>query len=97
MCESTPDIVIVEGVRPNEHETGMVAKRMARLRSKVTVHIVEVGYAADEKWSELAREKEETYGPLMRALKNAGWKATMRTVIVGATGYMYEHVEEVLE
>jgi hypothetical protein len=86
----TPDIVVLQGVRPSREST-------AHPRRKVVVHILEVGYAGDAGWRDRHKEKKEKYEPLTKAMHEAGWRVELHVMILGATGMVYEHNDRVLE
>ena len=91
----TPDIVVVEGVRPTAGSRLGTTLTDTR-RRKATVHILEVAYAGDTEWARKQEDKLTKYTDLRRALDDAGWKVEFRTFVVGATGVVYEHNDDVL-
>ena len=54
---------------------------------------MEVGYTADGKGGRKVNAKETYYEPLMLALRRAGWKATLHTMVLGSTGVVYKQNE----
>ena len=91
-----PDIVIVKGVRPGhglemDHWAGVARP------DKLEVQILEVGYARDDDWQKTVRRKTRKYKALVTLLRERGWTVDFRTLVLGATGVVYEHTEDVLE
>ena len=91
-----PDIVIISGVRPTHGEGIDHWTQVPRAR-KVKVKILEVGYACDDGWEARTKEKEQKYLALVTLLGERGWDVEFRTLVLGASGVVYEHTLDILE
>ena len=69
----TPDIVMIEKKRNRGNLGGIL-------------RIIEVTYGWDPSWEKKVELKVRKYGPLVEALREAGWVVHFYVVVVGVTG-----------
>ena len=70
-----PDIVMIE-----RNTSGK------KIRTKGTIHIIEVGYCWDPSWIAKQQEKEEAYAEVIDNLRESGWTVEFTVLPVGAMG-----------
>jgi hypothetical protein len=95
-----PDILIIEGLK-NEDVEGfqeMGSYRATAMR-QYTVHVIEVGYAANTRYLQKLQEKKEQHTRLCEALVAAGWKVQntdSHQIILGTGGDVHKTTEALL-
>jgi enoyl-CoA hydratase/carnithine racemase len=95
-----PDLMIIEGLKNEDVEAfqQMGSYRATAMR-QYTVHVIEVGYAANTRYLEKLQEKQEQHTRLCEALTAEGWKVQntdRHQVILGTGGDIHSPTEALL-
>ena len=96
-----PDMVILEGWPSDAGDPPGPTKEWKGgqgRRRKVTVYIVELGFASDMKQDEKKLAKQLHYAPLIQELQRAGWRVNPEVLVitVGARATVPESNEQVM-
>jgi len=86
-----PDLLIVKGL-PAHHGTDVArggSSQAVPAKAQCEVHIVEVGYTTDLRYSSKLKEKDEQHEHLSGALTAQGWVVHRHTILLGMGGTMY--------
>ena len=93
-----PDILIAEGLLPadtQQFEHGPDAGTLGEWKSRVKLHIFEVGYTSelDEAYNGALQRKQEQHQALCERLRAEGWELaddSHAVVLLGTTGIIYK-------
>jgi hypothetical protein len=95
-----PDIMIIEGLRNEDVEAfQQMGSYQATAMRQYTVHVIEVGYAANTRYLEKLQEKKEQHTRLCEALAAEGWRVQNtdnHQIILGTGGNIHGPTEALL-
>ena len=78
-----PDLVLFEGITADQLRQGC----LDTLKTRTTIHVVEIGYGPDTRLLELRQRKLEQHMELIQALRNSGWTVSNpHPILLGAGG-----------
>jgi hypothetical protein len=88
-----PDILYIQGGNPDI----VTNSALQTQREGMTIHIVEVGYGADTRYTDKLQEKTKQHVNLVRALRQAGWTvADPHIIILGSGATIYKDLAKFL-
>ena len=83
-----------EGWEPRQ--AGCRGARLAQMKSKCTLRILEVGYGGDHKSIQKRHEKRRQHATLAAALRGEGWRVELTPLVLGHCGSVFAQEMEAM-
>ena len=90
-----PEILLIEGLPA--HPTAEEIERVTRIKSEITIKVVELGYCNDFDFKAKEDEKKQQHATLVAALREAHWTVQEEFIVLGSMATIYHAADEALQ